>query len=118
MYTAAITNVENKKISLSITVEFYLDGVLFDTITVPNIKNLDSLNRWVASQIQQYETIKSIEKSVVLGDVPVVSLSPTADDIYTEKKKELYDLKMEFDLGIVDQATYATALADTVALKP
>lgn len=126
MWSAKITEVTKNKASLNVTVEFYLDGGVYDTQTLV-VSDVSSIQRIIIDQVNQFKKIVDLDLDSIKGDVdltppsPIVPPPPSPEEIeaktLAQEVYKLNQLKKAISNGIITASnpTYVATLASVKA---
>jgi hypothetical protein len=125
MWTASITSISaDATNSIADVTIVYSDGDREKTVT-ERISDPDSIKQIVSNGLKELNRVDKIADLIAnppLGEVDFGQTEQTQEQIdaqaYQTKRQALIQAKQDLDIGLIDQETFETKVADVQTLKP
>ena len=126
MWTTKITEIIKNTLTFNFTVEFYLDGTLYQTHLFENVSEPEHIKKLVIDQLNQYKKIVNLDVDKLKGDLdlnptpPPTPPAPTAEEIeartLAQEVQKLNQFKKAINAGIIT-ATNPAYVATLASVK-
>ena len=122
MWTHNITQKSIEDGQLRVIVGFTDGAIQFDRIYFPN--SLIQLKNQIQNELDRLESQDILKESVNLGtiDLTIITTPPSdaqlAQQVYDQKRSDLFKAKLDLDLGLLLKADYDLLVQDALSCQP